>query len=314
MEIYEKGKVWIPMRADPYVYKHTDGKYYFTGSMPKYDSITLRCSDTLVGLKDANEKEIWHKHATGEMGAHIWAPEIHYIKGCWYIYFAAGIAEDIWHIRPYVLKCEDKDPMTGNWVECGRLTCADDDEFSFRAFSLDVTVFENKGDLYCVWAEKVGVGKQISNLYIARMESPVKLSTVQVLLTTPDYEWERGEFWVDEGPFALHHDGKIYLTFSASDTGISYCVGMLEISEDDDLLDPANWKKKRYPVVKTNESLQVYGPGHSCFTEDEKGNTVFVFHARKETEIEGDPLYVANRHAMLLDITFCENGEPQFNI
>ena len=71
------------------------------------------------------------------------------------------------------------------------MQCADDDPFSFRAFSLDATVFEDNGTWYYIWAEKVGVGKQISNLYIAKMESATKLATVQVLLTTPDYDWER---------------------------------------------------------------------------------------------------------------------------
>ena len=70
-----------------------------------------------------------------------------------------------------------------------------DDEFSFEAFSLDATVFEVHGRWYYVWAEKVGVGKQISNLYIAEMENGYTLKTVQVLLTTPDYDWERVGFW-----------------------------------------------------------------------------------------------------------------------
>lgn len=313
-KIYDVGEVWIPQRADPYVYKHTDGKYYFTASMPMYECITLRCADSLVGLKDASETEVWHKHANGPMSENIWAPELHYINGAWYIYFAGGEAEDKWKIRPYVLECKDEDPMTGTWTECGPLKCADDDDFSFRAFSLDVTVFENKGNWYCVWAEKVGVGKQISNLYIARMESPTKLATVQVLLTTPDYDWERGDFWVNEGPFVLHRNGKIYLTFSASDTGVSYCVGLMEIDENADLLDPAMWTKRREPVFKTNEKYEVYGPGHNCFTEDEDGNVIFVYHARKETEIVGDPLYVANRHAMLLNVSFDEEGAPVMSL
>ncbi|HIY57946.1 MAG TPA: alpha-N-arabinofuranosidase, partial [Candidatus Tetragenococcus pullicola] len=29
-------------RADPWVYKHTDGYYYFTGSVPGYQSIEVR--------------------------------------------------------------------------------------------------------------------------------------------------------------------------------------------------------------------------------------------------------------------------------
>ena len=30
---------WILQRADPYVYCHTDGTYYFTASVPEYDRI-----------------------------------------------------------------------------------------------------------------------------------------------------------------------------------------------------------------------------------------------------------------------------------
>ena len=74
---------WILQRADPYVYKHTDGKYYFTASVPAYDAIVLRCSDTLAGLAQAEEKVIWTKHESGPMSKHIWAPEIHFLYGKW---------------------------------------------------------------------------------------------------------------------------------------------------------------------------------------------------------------------------------------
>ena len=198
MQELKYNEPWIMQRADPYIYKHESGMYYFTASVPAYDKIILRESDTLEGLADATEHEIWHKHDTGIMGNHIWAPELHYLNQKWYIYFAAGDAEDKWNIRPYVLECADADPVRGIWRELGKMQCADEDEFSFRAFSLDATVFENHGKYYYVWAEKVGVGKMISNLYIAELETPNKLKTVQVMLTTPDYDWERVGFWVNE--------------------------------------------------------------------------------------------------------------------
>lgn len=305
---------WILQRADPYVYRHTDGTYYFTASIPAYDGIVLRQSKTLYGLKDAPETMIWKKHESGPMSYHIWAPELHYLDGKWYIYFAGGEAEDVWKIRPYILECADADPITGTWVEKGKMQRAPEDEFSFDAFSLDATVFENKGEHYYVWAEKVGVGKQISNLYIARMKTPCSLETVQVLLTTPDYDWERVGFWVNEGPSVIHHDGKIYLTFSASETGAAYCMGMLTASEDADLLDPRSWEKDRWPVLKTDASHTIYGPGHNSFTTDEEGNAVMVYHARIEEKIEGNPLYNPNRHAMLMKLKWDEKtGRPVFD-
>ena len=138
------------------------------------------------------------------------------------------------------------------------MQCAYDDPFSFRAFSLDATVFEDNGTWYYIWAEKVGVGKQISNLYIAKMESATKLATVQVLLTTPDYDWERHGFWVNEGPGIIRRGDKIYLTFSASETGIYYCVGMLTATSGTDLLDPLNWKKDRFPVFAHQRTFFAY--------------------------------------------------------
>ena len=58
---------WILQRADPYVYRHTDGNYYFTASIPAYDRIVLRRSETLAGLKDAEEVTVWEKHKEGIM-------------------------------------------------------------------------------------------------------------------------------------------------------------------------------------------------------------------------------------------------------
>ena len=302
---------WILQRAVPFICKQSNGKYYFTASVPAYDRIILRCADTLAGIADAEEVTIWKKHETGIMSKHIWAPELHYLDGKWYIYFAGGEKEDIWKIRPYVLECTDADPMTGEWKELGMMQCADDDAFSFRAFSLDATVFENNGKRYYVWAEKVGVGRQISNLYIAEMETPNKLKTVQVLLTTPDYDWERVGFWVNEGPAVIKRNGKIFLTYSASETGAPYCMGMLTADDSTDLLDPRSWEKERYPVLASDPSIEVYGPGHNSFTVDEEGNDILVYHARKESEIEGDPLYNPNRHTMLMKVEW-ENNRPVF--
>lgn len=306
-------KPWILQRADPYVYRHIDGSFYFTASVPDYDRIVLRHGDTLAGLAGAEEVTVWRKHTHGAMSMHIWAPELHWLDGKWYLYFAAGTREDKWKIRPYVLECANEDPLKGIWKEKGKMQCAEEDSFSFRAFSLDATVFENGGKRYYVWAEKVGVGKQISNLYIAEMENPHRLKTVQVLLTTPDYDWERVGFWVNEGPAVLKKNGRIYLTYSASETGIAYCMGMLTADADADLLDPRSWKKERYPVLASDPAKGIYGPGHNSFTTDEEGNDIMVYHARTEEKIEGNPLYNPNRHAMLMKVGWDGDGKPVFS-
>lgn len=305
--------VWIPQRADPFVCKASGGSYYFTASVPAYDRIALRHADSLAALAEAEEHTVWTAHENGPMSKHIWAPELHFLFGRWYLYFAGGEAEHQWRIRPYVLECQGEDPIRDPWVELGKMRAAKGDLFSFRAFSLDATVFESGGEYYYVWAEKVGVGKQISNLYIAQMEDGCTLKTVQVLLTTPDYDWERHGFWVNEGPAVLKKNGKIFLTYSASDTGIHYCMGMLTAQEGADLLDPRSWTKERYPVLETDRAKGIYGPGHNSFTTDEEGRDILVFHARTEEKIVGNPLYNPNRHAMLQRVLW-RYGKPVFKL
>jgi len=301
-------------RADPYVYKHTDGTYYFTATCPEYDRIELRSAKKLNDIAQAQPRTLWIKHPWGELASHIWAPEIHYIMGKWVIYFAAGELPEIWKIRPYTLICEGDNPMEDAWVEGGMMQAAENDPYSFTDFSLDMTVFEHRGKWYTIWAQKVGTVNGISNLYIAELETPTKLKTVQVLLTTPDYDWERdGGFWVNEGPAVLKYNGKLFVTFSASATGACYCMGMLTADEDADLLDPRSWDKDRYPVLTTDVSLKVYGPGHNCFVKGDDGEQLTLLHFRNYEKITGDPLDDHNRHAHVMRVAF-ENGRPVFRL
>lgn len=308
----EYNNPFMIQRADPYVYRHSDGSYYFTASLPEYDCIALRKSDSLDGLANAEETIVWRKHEEGIMSIHVWAPELHYLDDEWYIYFAAGDKDDIWEIRPYILHCLGSDPINDEWEEIGLMKTGC--PFAYQDFSLDMTIFENKGVYYCVWAEKVSVGKKISNLYIARLKNPTELDSEPVLLSAPDFAWERVDFWVNEGPAVFHHDGKIYLTYSASATGACYCMGMLSISEEDEILNPRAWTKERYPVLETDAKKGMYGPGHNSFTTSEDGNDIImIYHARQYDEIIGDPLYDPNRHAFRMKIKWDKDGKPIFD-
>ena len=306
-------KPFILQRADPQI-SFYDGKYYFTATVPEYDRIEIRAAGRIAELAIAKPRVIWHRHLLGVMSKHIWAPELHKIDGKFYIYFAAAEVCAKWKIRPYVLEC-DGDPMTGNWREMGMLKANKEDKYSFTDFSLDATVFEHGGERYCIWAQKVGHRFGISNLYIARMKSPVEMDTVQVLLTTPDYDWERVDFWVNEGPAVLKRNGKVFITFSASATGPEYCLGLLSADENADLLDPRVWQKSRRPVLSTDIEKGIYGPGHNSFCVDESGRDLLVFHARTTDKLlTKDPLYDPNRHTFLAYLDYDEKGYPVFRL
>jgi GH43 family beta-xylosidase len=297
----------VEQRADPWVYKHTDGFYYFTASVPEYDRIEVRRSKTIQGLGDAEPVVAWTKHEDGIMSANIWAPEIHFIDGKWYIYFAAARKDAIFDHRMYVIENDSQNPLEGNWVEKGQVRTA------WESFSLDATTFEHQGNLYYVWAQKDPEIEGNSNLYIAKMTNPWTLTGPQVMITTPEYEWEKIGFLVNEGAAVLKRNGKIFISYSASATDYNYCMGLLSADEDSDLLNPKSWTKSPEPVFQTNEENSQYGPGHNSFTVSEDGSQdILIYHARNYREIVGDPLWDPNRHTRAQVFTWNEDGTPNF--
>lgn len=296
----------VEQRADPYIYRHQDGYYYFTGSHPDYDQIVLRRSQTIAGLKDAAETVIWQKHAAGKMSQHIWAPEIHFINDKWYIYFAASKTDDIWALRPYVLECSAADPLQGKWVEKGEI------DLNFKSFSLDATTFTHQNKRYLVWAQKVN-NNTISNLYIGELVNPWQLKDKQFLLSKPEYDWETIGFDVNEGAAVLKRNDKIFISFSASETSANYCMGLLEADQESNLLDKNSWHKSEQPVFSSSELTSLYGPGHNSFIKSEDGITdLLVYHARPYKKIEGNPLYDPNRHGRIQELFWQKNGKPYF--
>ena len=293
--------------ADPHVYLHSDGYYYFTYSTPEYDRIEVRRAWSVKALADAKPVVIWRKHATGPMSWHIWAPEIHFIDGKWYIYFAAGRSEDPWWIRTWILENPSPDPFCGSWEEKGML------QAEWDSFMLDCTVFCNKGQWYACWAQKRQSREENSALFIAKMESPIKIGR-QTMISFPEFDWECRGFRVNEGPAALIRNGKVFITYSASATDASYCMGLLSADEDSDLTDASSWKKSPVPVLYTSEEKGIYGPGHNSFTTNRDGTQDYlVYHARPYAEVDlAFALYDPNRHAWVKKISYDKDGYPVF--
>ncbi|AFS40458.1 glycoside hydrolase family 43 protein [Leuconostoc gelidum] len=306
----------IIQRADPYIYKHFDGYYYFSASIPAYNLIEIRKSKTISGLAHALPHTIWRKHdsGTGEQSELIWAPEIHYINNTWYIYYAAASTinfdeNGMFQHRMYVIECSDEDPLIGeaSWIEKGRIQTPID------SFALDATTFEHNKRLYYVWAQKDPKIFGNTNLYISEMENPWTLKTAPVMLTHPEYEWETKIFAVNEGPAILHRNGKFFLTYSGSATDENYCIGMLVCDENSDILDKNSWRKIDHPVFTSDVENSLLGPGHNSFTVSEDDMTdLLVYHIRNYSDIKGDPLYDPNRHTMVQPFSYDEQGYPIF--
>lgn len=296
----------VPQRADPHVTLHTDGYYYLAATVPEYDRIELRRARSLEGLSSAQPKVIWRKRDKGAMGAHIWAPELHFIEGKWYVYFTAGEAENIWAIRPYVLEGEGENALEARWTEKGRL------KLGWESFSLDGTTFVHRGVRYFSWTQ-VEEGIKGTNIYISRMDTPWSITGPITRLTKPDYPWERVGHWVNEAPAFIVKNGRVWMTYSASATDANYCLGLLSAPEDADLLRADSWTKYREPVLRSDPAASQFGPGHNSFTTTPDGKTdILVYHSRNYERIQGDPLRNPDRATRAQILRWRADGSPDF--
>ncbi len=298
----------VRQRADPHVVLHDDGYYYFTATVPEYDRIELRRARTLDGLGAAEAKVAWRKHASGPMSAHIWAPELHRIDGKWYLYFTAGRAEAIWDIRLYVLENSAANPLEGSWIERGQI------KTGRESFSLDATTFVHRGQRYLAWTQSApDTSRKATNIYLARMDSPTSITGAPVLLSTPQYAWEKMKYDVNEAPAVLQKNGKVFMTYSASATDANYAMGLLTADAGANLLDPRSWRKSAVPVFASSAANGQYGPGHNSFTTTPDGKTdVLVYHARNYRDIVGDSLKDPHRATRAQTIAWRADGTPDF--
>lgn len=338
----EKG-ILVRERADPWVLRDDERtgstEYYLTGSYPTtqanpgvgYDRIVLRRADSINGLTTAKEEVLlWANNAAapdtsnGSKVAttafrYFWAPEFHKINGDWYILFTSSRNNDRWNIRPAIMRAPgNTDPMVAsNWEHLGYMKAAPGDTAAFSSFSLDMTYFEANGKHYMTWAEKPGS----SDLRLAEIDpkDPTQLINRSILLSTPNYWWERTQGQIiNEGAAVVKSDKEVFVFFSGSEVNETYSIGMLRAPIDGDLMDPATWRKTGYPLLTSDDfGGQQLGPGHNSFTLDADGNPVIVYHARpaRNEWIPGadggldDP----SRHARVKTVHFAADGSAVLN-
>lgn len=269
---------------DPWVVRH-DGAYYLVESGA--GGIQVYRSPDLTTPKQ-NPVTVWTAPITGWNRSHIWAPELHFIDGRWYIYYAAGEAGPPFiHQRSGVLRSADDDPQ-GDYEDLGMLRTVDDlDGAGENTWAIDLTVERIDGQLYAVWSgweENRDTDRTPQHLYIARMSDPWTISSDRVRISSPVESWEVGtELSLNEGPEFLRHDSDLFIIYSTRESWLpDYRLGQLRLAGPGaDPMDPASWVKTG-PVF--TRAADVYGPGHASFTTSPDGTQDWiVYHAKIDT-------------------------------
>ncbi len=294
--IYEiEGTVMQPHFDFPIATNHADpcigywqGKYYFIAT---YDAdhehtMYIREADSIPELVDAEEVLILDSVTYPGIGGLLWAPEFHIIGEDLYIFHAATPGEFFYeesHVRK--LRRGGNPMCKEDWSAPMRVVRADGSELceAGKTITLDMTCFEYNGDYYAVWSQRQFLPvDQGAWLYMAKLdpEEPWKLATEPVVLSKPEYGWANNHTFVDEGPFALIRENKIFLTFSSAAVDSTYVVGLFEAEHGTDLLNPDNWKKTNFPILTSRSVEGEFGTGHNAYVTDENGDVWNTYHAR----------------------------------
>ncbi len=229
----------------------------------------------------------------------IWAPEIHFLEGKWYIYVAASNGNSAATHRMHVLERDDPNPM-GPYTYRGVLTPTQD------FWAIDGTVLEWRNQLYFVWSGwGAGTGAQ-QNLYIAQMSDPLTISGGRTLISSPTFGWEQNGLAINEGPQILIHDGQLHIIYSASGFWTpNYALGRLTYNGVGSLLNASSWTKSPSPVFQ--QAGSVVGTGHQSFTTSLDGSEHWmVYHAHSNPD-----MYVT-RVIYMQPFEFNSNNVPVF--
>jgi len=290
---------------DPWVIYH-DGYYYASSG---WGGLLVSKARKLQDIGVVIPVKVWTPPTGTPYSKEIWAPELHYLDGKWYIYFAADDGKNVNH-RMYVLEGNSQNPQ-GSYTFKGQLKPSTD------LWAIDGTVLAlGNGERFLVWSGYVGPyvpwNPYRQNLYIAQMSNPWTINGDRHLLSRPQYDWEsvyepsQGGWWkLNEGPEVLKRNDKIHIIYSASAaTSETYCLGQLTYSSGD-VLDANSWVKKRTAVF--SGTSEVYGPGHASFTKSPDGTEDWiVYHSKKNTGWNFD------RQVSAQKFTWNANDEPVF--
>jgi GH43 family beta-xylosidase len=298
----------IGVGQDPWVVRRGD-TYYFAES--HNNAIWVHKAGWLNNVTSGGVS-VWNAPSTGWNSTNIWAPELHYIDGSWYIYYAGGSSGPPFiNQHAGVLRSVTDDPQ-GAYTDLGMLYTGDDIvNHTNNVWAIDLTVHRLNGQLYAVWSgweQNATTDRTTQHLYIATMSDPHTISSNRVELSSPTESWEIGtELNLQEGPEFLEHAGNVFIIYSTRESWLpDYRLGQLHLTNAADPMNPSSWVKSGPVFTGTGA---VFGVGHASFTTSPDSTEDWIVYHTKV-----DPTPGWNRVIQTQKFTWNADGSPNFGV
>jgi len=241
-----------------------NGTYYSVESdeptQPAHESIWLREASSLAGLADAVPSVIF----TDQAGlGQLWAPEIMFIDGQFYVYFTMQGDH-----RMYVISSHYADRY---------YTAAQELRLLGDLFAIDGTTFSYNNQRYFVWSGAEDTAGAVHDVFLVKMSDPETPIGDRYLISRPTEPWELAARHPDinEGPEGIKEpNGQLHVVYSANFSTDQYCLGDLRLRAGGDPTNVADWHKSNGCLFGSHqETMEIgwnsihyaQGPGHHTF-------------------------------------------------
>lgn len=256
--------------ADPSIVQH-DGKFYLYVTADPWGTDFLSCwvSDDFQNwtFNKLNwpTKEACTSPLSGD--SKVWAPSVIKKEDVFYMYISVG--SEVW--------CGKANHPLGPWENMLKDQPMIPYDTTKYYHVIDAEAFlDDDGKAYLYWGS--GWNWINGHCYVAELNDDMASFKTEPLEVTPTRYFE--------GPLMVKHNGKYYLTYSEGKTmdetyEVRYAVG-------DNPFGPFT-EAANSPVLTTDESLNVYGPGHhTVFTYE--GKSYILYHRHSLPFVTGTAL------------------------
>ncbi|KAG7038006.1 hypothetical protein JMJ77_0009901 [Colletotrichum scovillei] len=199
--------------SDPHMV-YENGMYYLTSTT--WTDVRITAASTIEGLKTAEPRVIWSDTTNPARACNFWAPEMHKLGDRWYTYFTASVCNSDWGIvlpslRVFVLEGGEESPLSANYTLLDSIVPP-----NYDGGMLDATVFEIDNTKYFLFSAVKGpISPDGASLWIAELLSPTECGNA-TMIAAPEYEWEKEDSAVLEGPYGSPDGTQDWQVFHAN--------------------------------------------------------------------------------------------------